>query len=322
MRSAWLLPLLALLACQSPPEVRHRVQPSFYHWQSALALTELETARMDSLGVEAVYLRYFDLDWSESYQQVVPVAVLTVAEPWDPKRAVIPTVFITNRSLTRPDLALDTLAHRMAAKIERISRELGQPPIQQLQIDCDWTERSREAYFQLLEHLRTHFPQVLFSATIRLHQIKYPERTGVPPVDRGMLMFYNVDDVADPTTQNSILDWPVAEAYLGRLPDYPLDLDLALPIFAWGAVFREGRLLRLLNNLRRSDLRDSTRFRSGEMAWVELSISTYLQGHYLYRGDRIRLEAVTREDLLGVVRQLRPLLRNNDLHLAFYHLDT
>ena len=50
MRSAWLLPLLALLACQSPPEVRHRVQPSFYHWQSTLALTELETARMDSLA--------------------------------------------------------------------------------------------------------------------------------------------------------------------------------------------------------------------------------------------------------------------------------
>ena len=80
--------------------------------------------------------------------------------------------------------------------------------------------------------------------------------------------------------------------------------------------------MRLLDNWRRSDLRDSTRFRSGEVGWVELSKSTYLQGHYLYRGDRIRLEAVTREDLLGVVRQLRPLLRNNDLHLAFYHLDT
>ncbi len=317
-----ILLLLAQLACQSPVPKTHQVNPSFYHWQSTLALTEVEKLRMAELGADDLYLRYFDLDWSEQYQQVVPLAVLRVEEPLDKGQRVIPTIFITNRSFLQKGVEIEALAAQMATKINQLTERLGNPTIPQLQLDCDWTQSTRNAYFQLLEALRPHFPDLLFSATIRLHQIKYPERTGIPPVDRGMLMFYNVDEVDDPATENSILDWSVAEAYLTPLPDYPLDLDLALPLFAWGIVFREGRLLRLLNNLRVSDVQDSERFHPQGEHWVELLKSTYLRGHYLYRGDRLRLEAVSTSDLLQVAKALRPLLRNEKLHLAFYHLDT
>ena len=44
------------------------------------------------------------------------------------------------------------------------------------------------------------------SATIRLHQVKYRADTGVPPVDRGMLMAYNLLPPDQAGERSSILD--------------------------------------------------------------------------------------------------------------------
>ncbi len=44
------------------------------------------------------------------------------------------------------------------------------------------------------------------SSTIRLHQIKYRERTGVPPVERGMLMFYNMGQFSADPEARAIFD--------------------------------------------------------------------------------------------------------------------
>ena len=63
----------------------------------------------------------------------------------------------------------------------------------EMQVDCDWTQGSRAAYFALLRALRDrlHAQGRRLSATIRLHQVKCSADTGVP-VDRGMLMAYNL----------------------------------------------------------------------------------------------------------------------------------
>ncbi len=77
---------------------------------------------------------------------------------------------------------------------------------------------------------------MVLSATIRLHQVKYFETTGVPPVKSGMLMFYNTGDLENPSEENSILNIETAELYLSGLEDYPMQLDIVLPLFSWAVV--------------------------------------------------------------------------------------
>ncbi len=73
-----------------------------------------------------------------------------------------------------------------------------------LQIDCDWTTKTAPKYFYFLQQIRekldahedggTFASLAMLSATIRLHQVKYPEKSGMPPVDKGVLMFYNMGE--------------------------------------------------------------------------------------------------------------------------------
>ncbi len=317
-----ILGFLLGLSCE-PAEKTHIVHPTFYHWQSDWQLAPAELLRSRQLSLQQLYLRYFDLDWNATKREVIPLAPLQIVQPAPADWTIIPTIFITNRSLKHSeDVDLKLLSQRMAEKIRTMHRELGQSEIKQIQLDCDWTQSTRAAYFELLNLMKAAFPRSIISATIRLHQIKYPKQTGIPPVDRGMLMFYNMGDLDEPMTDNSIFDWQTALAYLQALPDYPLALDLALPLFSWGVVFRDGKMLRLLNNLRQEEVTDRSRFEPRDSNWVELVKSTYLQGHYLYQGDRIRLESVKAADLVLAAAYLRQQIANDSLSLAFYHLDT
>ncbi|MCB0641076.1 MAG: hypothetical protein KDC44_05525, partial [Phaeodactylibacter sp.] len=161
-----------------------------------------------------------------------------------------------------------------------------------------------------------------YSATIRLHQIKYFTRTGVPPVDRGMLMYYNMSPVMDPQTTNSILDLGEAAKYLVNVDRYPLPLDLALPMYTWGVLIREGKVIRLINNLGPEALVDTSRFEQMDGPFFEVKKSTYLEGYYLYQGDRLRLEQVEADTLIAALAQLRLALPPEARSLAFYHLDS
>ena len=201
----------------------------------------------------------------------------------------------------------------------------------EIQIDCDWSGTTKEKYFKLLSFLRKKIAskKIKLSSTIRLHQIKFFKKTGVPPVDRGMLMFYNVGEVADISTQNSILDLEIAKQYLENFDNYPLQLDLALPIFSWGVLFRDGKMIKLISGLREAELSDSTRFVNSSASRIlnfgstfEVKKSTYLDGRYLYEGDQIRLESVRLEVLEETAQLLKEHLFNEDLTISFYHLDT
>ena len=100
--------------------------------------------------------------------------------------------------------------------------------IKEIQIDCDWTDSTRNRFFRFTRTLGklAHAEHSLISATIRLHQIKYFERTGIPPVDRGVLMFYNMGKLAAASERSSIFNTEDAEKYTSRLSQYPLPMDL------------------------------------------------------------------------------------------------
>lgn len=299
---------------------KNEITPAFYHWQTNFSLTQSEKDYLQKLSVKKLYVKFFDIDWNGKIKEPLPVAEVLIDSADLRNIEIIPTIFITNRSLKNYPLEkMELLGKNILEKIFSIKKEM-----KEIQIDCDWSETTREKYFRLLRFLKKEIQKknIQLSVTIRLHQIKYFKRTGVPPVDRGMLMFYNVDDVKDYKTKNSILDLNVAKQYFFNFENYPLELDVALPIFSWGVLYRSGGMIKLINNLRVEDMDDDTFFLQTDERHFEIVESTYLHGKYLYEGDIIRLETVPLETLKISSELLKSKIENANLTLSFYHLDT
>lgn len=311
--------LTAWIGCGKP---KTKVDRSFYHWKTGFAPSDYEKEALNKLHVGRLFVKYFDIDWPESEQQAVPQAKVYFREL--PDAEVIPTIFITNRAMRKVgESGAPALADRTWKLIQGLHpKEL--PALREVQIDCDWTQNTRSAYFAFLQHLRTRLDSadIQLSATIRLHQLKYPKQTGVPPVDRGMLMFYNMGDLQNPQEDNSILDIAKGQEYLGKADEYALPLDVALPIFAWGVLLRHGKPIRLLNNLRMETVAQLPWCTPAGPHLVHVDSSHYLLGNYLYAGDEIRLEEVSDRDLLASARTLQAHLRAEDRSVILYQLDS
>jgi hypothetical protein len=319
IRIIFIFIVLCLLGCTN----RREVQPAFYHWKSTLALTDTEVDYLNALKIKRLYVKFFDVFWDASLQMPAPTASLVIQRL--PEQEIVPCIFITNQTFKQlTDNQIFTLANRVVLKLEELWLQTQDRALREVQFDCDWTGATRERFFQFLQAIQQQRPAWLLSATIRLHQVRDYKQTGVPPVQRGMLMFYNTGDLESWSEDNSILNLRLAEGYLtsDALQRYPMPLDVALPIFAWGVLFREGRMIRLLNNLQTAQLSDTIRFQLLSPQRFEVRQSTFLDGHYLYAGDRLRLESVRAEQLIHSAHLLRSQLKNQNLTVSFYHLDT
>lgn len=322
-KNPWLLILSLLMAigCAVPPE--QEVHAAFYHWKTNFQPENSTLQTLQGLKVQRLYVKYFDVDWSEARGQPVPMAKVR----WDsvprPGLEIVPTVYITNRTWERlSPPACDTLA----GLVWDLIGSLHPPRIDQMreiQIDADWSRRTRDTYFLFLKRLRTRAEQAgaALSVTLRLHQIKYRDRSGIPPVDRCMVMLYNTGDLDDPKEQNSILALEDLQAYLADMRPYPLPLDVALPLFRWGVLQRGGRPIRLLNQLDVDELTADPRREKTGPASVKVIESHYLRGHYLYPGDVLRVESISAEQLLVCAQYAAQTLRPHPLNITFYHLE-
>lgn len=299
------------------------VKTAFYHWQTDFDLSDFEKEFIEGTKSEKLYVKFFDVDWNG--KEAVPLASLNIRNEDRGEQEIVPTIFIANRTFQYlNEEEITDLTKKILEKIKRIFAEFSDTKLGEIQFDCDWSESTRIAYFSFLELINEMVfeEEVELSATIRLHQIKFFEKTGVPPVKRGMLMFYNTGELRNFETENSILDLKTAGKYLVNFEEYPIPLDLALPLFRWGVLFREGRMIRLLNGLSEVDLRDTTLFHQTAKQRFSVNENTYLAGHYVYKNDKIRLEHITLSKLDSVVQLLQPIWPTNDLTLTFYHIDS
>ncbi|OJJ18521.1 hypothetical protein BKI52_23190 [marine bacterium AO1-C] len=316
----WFFLGLFITQCSS-----HQVTPTFYYWKTTFELSDKERDYLTKLQVKKLYIRYFDVDWNPHRKEAVPVKEIRWKTQALPPLQIIPTVFITNRTLFNISYnQLEKLGNNIAIKIVAKSKGLPNVQINEVQLDCDWSGKTRERFFKLIEILKIKLKNQgikHISATIRLHQVKYFKKTGVPPVDRGMLMFYNMGNLDGSNTKNSILDLEIARRYLVKPGKYPLQLDVALPIYQWGVVVRRGRVVELLNNLKNNTFANRRFFRPKGKNELEVTQSTYIGSFYAYKGDVIRLEQVTTKQLKQSAWLLRRFIKNNAMDVAFFHLD-
>lgn len=308
---------------------QHTVTPAFYFWKSQAALNAKEkNILLQSAG--KLYVKFFDVAWNAPQQIAIPVAKVRFADSSrqllsSPQMEIVPTVFITNETMMMLDSsAVINTASQIAGLIQNIqTTQLPAATIREIQIDCDWTATTRDRYFLLLRKLKEHpgFQGKILSATIRLYQCKYKVKTGVPPVDRGLLMCYNMGNLKNPLTKNSILDPEELEQYISNLNEYPLDLDIALPLFNWKVLFRNNEYAGLIQNLPTENL-DQKLLTNREGNTYRLLKDTVLLGYDLHKDDLIRQEDSNFEDILRSANTLKRKIRNDKLTLSLFHLDS
>lgn len=311
--------LLLAIACSDPvagpPERR-----AFFHWRTTLTTTPEELATLRETHAERLYVRFFDVD--REAPEAAPKRIGTLSATRDPgwpaNLEVVPVVFFRERVFRS---GVGELAARTWKEIAAITRKLGRPPREVL-LDCDWTDTSREAFFGFVEEFRAlaRSAGAQVSATIRLHQVKYRERTGIPPADRGLLMFYATGRLtADPATK-AIFDPADARRYLERLPDYPLPLDVALPAFGWVVQVREGRVHDLLQAAEPADVAACpSMVAAGPLRW-RATEDGFCAGAFVRRDDLLHAEVVDVALAREAARLVAPHLPASPRTVALFDL--
>lgn len=347
-----------------------KVKRAFYEWGGSYSDKKQGDSLLNKLDVQRMYVRFFDVDvnpYSNGYPYPINSRYGTTYGV-DDSMELVPTIFIVNSvfdGLT--DSTVEILAHNVEKKIKNIINQIAttsnfdddyydwydQNPYQdskdmrmlfkrdslrqiiynnipEIQFDCDWTASTKDNYFLFLKKIKGRFKDKQISSTIRLYGYKYPDKAGVPPVDKGMLMCYNAGDVRKIETVNSIFDKEEVLSYLDTEKPYPLPLDYVFPIFDWCAVYRNNKLIQLME----TDLsyfsysayafKEKKNFESGLPMYEVLEDHTfgYTDDAILLRkGDIIKVEQPDFDDVADIARKLGKMNTNPNPVISLYDFD-
>ena len=357
-----IFPLLLILLLFNCTEKAKKlpIEKAFYYWQTRLNNDRFPGAdALTEIGVNKLYVRCFDIDWSESAKAPVKEGSITDFPVKKGSLELVPVVFITNKTFKNlslvesEEMAVMTYRHLMEsfntiigipepysdyydyehdpykqyssdfneiAKRDSLYNSLLSSHLKEIQFDCDWTASTRDNYFAFLEKMKSLFTGKLISCTVRLYPFKYPEKAGIPPVDKGMLMCYNAGNIRDTKTANSIFDKKEVLSYLKNANTYPLPLDAALPMFSWGVHF-SGKELKNIVSI--DQLSQYSRFLHTEGNIITVK-QDFNFGHdyraiYLRKGDKIRIEETNLNEVKEITSELRKHLSPSST-VAFYHI--
>lgn len=301
------------LSCQQ----KEKPTISFYYWKTIFRLSPKEKTTLNTNQVKRIYIRYFDIDLSPETQKTYPKSPIRFEETTS-NFEVIPVIYIKNKVMLDPKLNVLDLAEKTNDFIQQINAK-NNISVQEIQIDCDWTLTSKDNYLKFIEAFRKVTNKKL-SATIRLHQIKYFEKTKIPNVDRGVLMYYNMGKIA-PDSLNSIYDRNIANRYLSSLKNYPLPINIALPIYSWGIHIRDGKIIGLRNKIDINNLKNNSSFVLTKDNWYTVTNSNFKDGTYYKENDLLKIETITSTDLLEMANDLEENTVQNPKEIIFYDLD-
>jgi len=308
--------IILLTACQKEREV----STAFYYWKTVYKQNKVENQYQNQLHSKQLYVRIMDVDLDINLK-AIPVAPINFAEHLPKQLEIVPVVFIVNKVLKdQKDVDLKQLASKITTYVNAKVKQAGKVDFKELQIDCDWTATTRDQYFVLLQEIKKLTKGKILSATLRLHQLKNQSKSGIPPVDKVLLMCYNMGNLRKSGVQNSILDVDELKKYAGKnLGFYPMDIDIALPLFSWSVVFRNNQYAGISKMVSLSNLKNIKMFNSqNDGLYVAKSD---LSSFGLIKNDIIRYEESKYEDIEKAAEYLSTYLPKKPINLIYYHLD-
>jgi len=315
---------------------------AFYYWKTEYKFNEKDRQLSGEMGVKKFYIRYFDVDWSATRKEAIPVGSFHFQYNELMPLDFVPCVFITNTVMLKSSNAqLDSLAIRMKRKISAITDDIFQTrkyeyeskpdsiknkikdEWPEIQIDCDWTPSSKANYFYFLKKFKEAYTDKKISVTLRLWQFKYQDKAGIPPVDKVMLMCYSLGNPKEYNIENSIATFGDIEKYI-KNQKYAVPVDIALPIFNWGVMFRNKKFKGIIGDLNaEAIISDSVHYNHIEANRYSFKNDTVIGNSYIRFGDELRLESLDPSDL----KELIKLIRNSEFYnekstIAFFSWDT
>ncbi|MBY0537322.1 MAG: hypothetical protein K2P88_15830 [Chitinophagaceae bacterium] len=317
------LGILTLIACKQD----RKVTRAMYYWKTVLAANPSDKAPMAEHSVRKLYVKFFDVTWNANLNRPDPAAKIQIipqAVDWLQNDSIelVPAIFITNECMKMIAAnATDELGERINYLLGGMLTVQNLPKVKEIQIDCDWTEESRDKYFALLTYLKTLplFMDSKLSVTVRMHQCKFSTKMGIPPADRGLLMCYNMGNLKDSKTGNSILEANELEKYIENLNSYPLPLDIALPLFEWKVLFRNNQFDGIISNISDSALAGVATASGNNYTFNK---DTLLVGYPFRKGDVLRVEKSSYNEIIKTANLLSPKLRTEEFTLSLFHLDS
>lgn len=326
---AILLTIVASCSWTLPRQVHEEVN-SVYYWKTVFHLDSADIAFMKKYDVGRIYLRMFDVS-EDTYatsieEKVVPNASVRIDYPDNylledslGNKEFVPVVFVTLNALKAMKGHEGVLARNIVTRVRNMCEYNSVPNVNELQLDCDWTQSTEKSYFALCDSVKLGIADLQLpwrlSSTIRLHQLS----GNVPPVDNGVLMVYNTGSFNDPDAENSIIAEKDVEPYLKHLSDYQLHLDVAYPTYSWQLLFRKRQFIGLLNGL---NLTDTTQFFQRDINVFVARRDIPYKDRLILKGDMIRQETSEFEDISKVKRMIDRKLSSQDHPNILYHLDS
>jgi hypothetical protein len=214
---------IGLFACHGQHDME--TSNSVYYWRTDLHLDSTEHTFLQQYDIRKFYCRYFDVVINHDAEGPVPNATITFSQSVPKGLEVVPTIYITEDCMHQWH---EGLAQKLVQRIRQMNETNDIAGVKEIQIDCDFTAKSRRTYYQFLDSIRQAWGGTV-STTIRLHQLSME----APPVDYGVLMIYNTGDPQKFAERNPILDLRDVLPYLRHLSSYPLPMAAAYPVFSW-----------------------------------------------------------------------------------------
>ncbi len=352
--------LLFVVLSSGNRENGHKVIRSFCYWKTNLYFQEEDDSLVNKLDVKHMYVRFFDVDYNPYSKEPLPVATIWDISFNKSNPEITPSIFITNEVVLKSDTKqLDSLAVRMAKRIEQIGKKMNDTKadviasnivypkdyykqkdykplnydsvrsaesaklkvaFKEILIDCDWTGKSQKNYFYLLKQIKNQLPSSKIAATIRLWQYKYASKAGIPPVDKGLLMCYNITKPDDLQTKNSIATSEELAQYITH-SDYKLKLDIALPLYSWAVAFRGNQFKGILSDYDQL-IKDTIKVKKTSDSKYVLKDDVLVGQTYLRNGDEIRIEKISDSELDKMISIIKNKIQiDNQTKVTFFSFD-
>jgi hypothetical protein len=230
-------------------------------------------------------------------------------------------VFITNKAIAHLDSSNQNyIAAQILRHLFRLEKYTHQT-INEYQVDCDWSETTRDKYFSLINKMKSYLPNKKVSATIRLYQYKYFKKAGVPPVDKGMLMMYNLTNAAKYNIQNSIFNLNEAIKYLPVNYVYPLPLSVALPMFSWGILFNNYKFKAVVNDMNISKAESISFLREIRLNEYLITCDTIYENIAFEAGNLLKIEQSQDNELAMANFAIKRLSVYDSLEVSLFDLN-
>ena len=340
-RSLCLFLLIASFFFSCSKKSSKNITRGYYFWRMN-DVTEGEEKFLKQHGIQKLYVHLMDVDWSDS-QGAIPIIdnelqlTNSALESYKGSpRELVPVVFITNKTFERIDsfeipLLATRLVRRCLPAYDALDKDYeerhdltsykGAITPKEIQFDCDWTATTKRNYFNFLREVKRLLPyEVQLTVTVRLHQFKHPDKTGVPPVDRGILMVYNISDPKQYGNHNSIFESNKAKAYFNSVKTYPLPLDLVLPAWSWCIVYRNKQFYQIENELTEQDLIHATFLKPTGDHRYSVTRDTVYRDLFLRPGDEIKAETIDEKDLAEAVTMAKKAINTDSFTISLFEL--